>query len=243
MADENEVPSTDATEESAAPGRTIENVQSEFNRKMTKLAEENSKLSQQLGELTGLVQQVVQPRQQPQANSSQSEDADLEDLAYKDPKAYARKVREQARNEAAQLVDARLNQNNANNAVLSQLGSEYPELNDANSDLTLKAVEIYKRMSAAEKSSPLGYKAAVRDAAADLGILPKNKRKQTSSEVPEFSASSSSSQAAGSQQSKSKNLDTKTLAFAKLIGLNTDDKKVVDRLKSRAQRTKWNKYE
>ena len=242
MADEQDVPSTDATKESGEQGRTIENVQSEFNRKMTKLAEENSKLSQQLGELTGLVQQVVQPRQ-PAASASQSDDGDLEDLAYKDPKAYARKIREQARNEAAQLVDARLNQNNANNAVLSQLGSEYPELNDANSELTLRSVEIYKRMSQADRNSSMAYKTAVRDAAADLGILPKGKRKVASGEGPDISSGNSSSQAAGSAQPKSKNLDSKTLAFAKLIGLDTSDKKTVERLKDRSQRAKWNKYE
>lgn len=243
MADDQNVPSTEETDESGAPARTIENVQSEFNRKMTKLADENSKLSQQLSELAGMVQQAVQPRQQ-QANSSQSEDEALEDLAYKDPKAYARKVSERAEARAMQMVDARLNINNQTNATLSQLGSEYPELNDSNSELTLKAVEIYKRMSNEDRKSPLAYKAAVRDAAADLGVLPKNKRKQvSSSETPNIDSGNSGTAGANAQQPKSKNVDAKTLAFAKLLGLDTSKKDVVERIKQRAQRTKWNKYE
>ena len=133
--------------------------------------------------------------------------------------------------------------NNQTNSVLSQLGSEYPELNDANSDLTLKSVEIYKRMSERDRSSSMAFKTAVRDAAADLGILPKNKRKSTSGEGPDIGSGNSSSQSAGNSQPRSKKLDDKTLAFAKLIGLKTDDPKVVERLKARSQRAKWNKYE
>jgi len=240
-ADENQSPqNTDGTDESTGQGRTIENVQSEFNRKMSKLAEENSKLSQQLGELAGLVQQAVQPRQQ--VNSSVSEEEELEALAYKDPKAFSRKVKEQAAQSAARIVDERLSVNNQTSAVLSQLGSEYPELNDSNSDLTLKSVEIFKRMSERDRQSPLAYKTAVRDAAADLGILPKNKRKATS-EQPDINSGNSSTQAANSQRPKSKDVDAKTLAFAKLLGLDTNKKDVVDRLKARSQRTKWSKYE
>jgi hypothetical protein len=240
MAEDQDAPKTGETDENGAQGRTIENVQSEFNRKMTKLADENSKLSQQLSDLAGMVQQAVQPRQQ--ANSSQSDDDLLADLAYKDPKAYALKISDRAEQRAMRMVDERLNANNQTNNTLSQLGLEYPELNDANSELTLKAVELYKRLSNEDRKSPLAYKAAVRDAAADLGVLPKNKRKATS-ETPEINSGNSSTAAANSRQGQSKNVDAKTLAFAKLMGLDTSKKEVVERLKLRSQRTKWNKFE
>lgn len=210
--------------------------------KMSKLLEENTKLSQQISELASVVQQVVTSKNQPPARSSQLEDEDLENLAYKDPKAYARKVEERAEARAMQRVDAALSNQSRQQAILSQLGSEYPELNDASSDLTIKAVENFKRMTPEERSAPGAYKIAVRDAAADLGVLPKAKRKVTSSETPEFSSGSTSTQA-GSQRSSSKKLDGNTLVFAKLIGLNTEDPKVVENLKKRAQRTNWKKYE
>lgn len=214
---------------------------------MNKLIEDNSKLSQQLGELATMVSTIAQSRQQQSApaTSSQSSDEELENLAYRDPKAYAARVRAEAKAEAARLVDERLSQQSNSNAILSQLGSEYPELNEANSELTLRAVDIYKKMSPQDRQSPLAYKAAVRDAAADLGILPKNKRKATSSsETPDISSGSSGSGSTGSGSSqKSKKLDANTLAFAQLLGLNTKDPKVVESITKRAQRTSWKKYE
>ncbi len=166
-------------------------------------------------------------------------------MAYKDPKAYARKVEERAEARAMQQVNAALNNQSRQQAILSQLGSEYPELNDASSDLTIKAVENFKRMSQEERNAPGAYKIAVRDAAAELGVLPKNKRKVTNSEVPDVGSNSQSgSGQQGSSGSRSnKKIDGNTLVFAKLIGLNTDDPKVVENLKKRAQRTNWKKYE
>jgi hypothetical protein len=171
-----------------------------------------------------------------------SPDVDLDELIYKDPKQYAKRVTENAKREAMQAVQQVNAQQQQSNQVLSQLVNDYPELSDTNSELSKRAVDIYKSLSESERNSSLGYKVAVREAAAELGSLPKSKRKQTDSE--DFTLGGSKGQKAATQsQPKQKDLDEATLKFAKAMGLNTDDKKVVERLKARAQRTKWDKYE
>jgi hypothetical protein len=220
----------------------LTSIKSEFSRKTQKLAEDNQKLSQQLNEITQLLQKQTGPSKP--ANSSATEEDDLEDLAYRDPKGYARKVREQATQEATRVVSQQLNQQQQSQAVLNQLVADYPELSDASNELTVKAVEIYKNLSDDEKRSPSAYKIAVRDAAADLGVLPKSKRKSTSGDDNfSFGGSSSSSGNAPSRSKSGGDLDQRTLAFAEMVGLNIKDKKVVDRLKQRSQRKSWSKYE
>lgn len=201
------------------------------------LAQQNEKLSKQLESVMSAITQVAQPKQGVQ----ESED-DLEVLAYKDPKAYARKVQEQAEKRADAIVNARLNAQQHTNSVLNQLTSDYPELADSGSELTKKAVEIYNSLSPAEKQSPTAYKVAVRDAAAEVGLLPKSKRKQSNSDDFSFGGGSStaSSRAEGR---KAEQLSNETLAFAEAMGMNIKDKGVVERLKTRAQRKNWNKYE
>lgn len=201
------------------------------------LAQQNEKLSKQLEGMMAAITQVAKP--QPQVIESED---DLEVLAYKDPKAYARKVQEQAEKRADALVNARLNAQQQTNAVLTQLTGDYPELADSNSELTRKAVEIYNSLSPAERQSPSAYKVAVRDAAAEVGLLPKSKRKQSSSDDFSFGGGSSQSSARGEGR-KGEQLSNETLAFAEALGMNIKDKAVVERLKSRAQRKNWNKYE
>lgn len=214
----------------------IKNMHAEFSRKTEKLAQDNARLSQQLEQLLS----VMQPKQ----TSSTPEDVDLEELIYKDPKTYAAKVKEQATKEATRVVSQQLAQQQQSNAILGQLVSDYPELNDGNSELTQRAIQLYKGLSEAERANPMSYKVAVRDAAAELGVLPKSKRKSSSDDDFSFGGSSSSSgSSAPKQSSKKEDVDNRTLAFAQLIGLNTNDKKVVERLKQRSQRKNWGKYE
>lgn len=226
--------------------RSTESVLAETNRKFEKMQSENQKLAQQIEALTNAI--TMQQQQQAGASRSKSaivEDENLEDLAFKDPRAYAAKVTERATQQATRVVNEQLQTQQRSNQILGQLVSDYPELNDGNSELTTKAVAIYKQMSEVERSNPLAYKAAVRDAAADLGILPKSKRKVQGDEEFQFSASNPRGENASNPSKTRKNdeLDGKTAAFAKLIGLDTSKKEVVERLKSRQQRKNWSKYE
>lgn len=201
------------------------------------LAQQNEKLSKQLESMMSAITAVAQPKAVPVGD-----DDDLEVLAYKDPKAYARKIQEQAERRADALVNARLNAQQQTNAVLTQLTSDYPELADSNSELTKKAVEIYNSLSPAEKQSPTAYKVAVRDAAAEVGLLPKSKRKSSSGDDFSFGGGSAGS-GNRSESRKADKLSNETLAFAEALGMDIKDKKVVERLQSRAQRKNWNRYE
>lgn len=221
--------------EAESKQRTMESLQAEMNRKTEKLMNENQKLAQRMEELMGM----LAPKQS--AAAAPQED-DLETLVYKDPKAYAAKVRAEAAKEAQRAVSESLNQQQQSNAILAQLTNEYPELSDSNSELTQKAVEAYKAMSAAERSSPIAYKTAVRDAAADLGILPKNKRKQSSDDFT-MSGQSSGEGRRGAPSKEQQAIDNKTAEFAKLLGLDPSDKKVAERLKQRNQRKNWSRWE
>lgn len=202
------------------------------------LAQQNEKLSKQLESVMSAITQAAQPKV-----VEPTDQDDLEVLAYKDPKAYAKKIQEQAAKQAEAIVNSRLNAQQHTNAVLTQLTSDYPELADSNSELTKRAVEIYNSLSPSEKQSPSAYKIAVRDAAADVGLLPKSKRKQSSSDDFSFGGGSGGGASSRSEGRRSEQLPAETLAFAEALGMNIKDKAVVERLKSRAQRKNWNKYE
>lgn len=232
MVDNNDSGAGNSGEEKGA-SRSIDSVAAEMNRKTDKLSQENAKLSQQLEQLMSL----IQPKQQ----AAPVDSDDLEELVYKDPKAYAQKVKEQARVEAQRAVSETLSAQQQQNNVLAQLTNDYPELSDQNSELTQKAVEYYKQLPAHERNSPLAYKAVVRDAAAELGILPKQKRKSSDDS---FSMSGSGSNSSSRPlRSESKEIDEKTEAFARLLGIDTSKKEVKERLKQRSQRKNWSKYE
>jgi len=219
--------------------RSIESVTAEFARKTSRLSEENALLSQKLDQLT---QMIAQGRGGSQ--NSGTEEANLEELIYKDPKAYAKAVEQNATRRAEEMVNSRMQYQNEAQSVLAQLSSEYPELADANSELTKKAVEIYKSLPVNQQANPLAYKIAVRDAAADMGVLVKSKRQSASSKShDEFQASSSPGDRQSSRGAQSKEVDQKTLAFAELIGVNIKDKKVMERIQERAKRKNWGKWE
>lgn len=231
----------DQSEETQAD--PIKNLHAEFSRKTSKLTQENLRLSQQLEQVVSLLQQQQAPSKA--AASSQSEDGDLEDLAFSNPKAYAQKVTQRATQEASRVVSQQMQQQQQSQAVLNQLVNDYPELSDSNSELTTRAVEFYKQLSEQERTSPSAYKIAVRDAAADLGVLPKSKRKGGGSDDYTMSSSSSSGMSGGKSQNRQRDaeVEQKSLAFAKLLGMDINDKKVVERIKQRSQRKSWGSYE
>ena len=223
MSNENESNDSSAASgqgsEAESKQRTMESLQAEMNRKTEKLMNENQRLAQRMEELMNMLT--------PKQASSPTQDDDLESLVYKDPKAYAAKVKAEAAREAQRAVSETLNQQQQSNAILAQLTNEYPELSDSQSELTQKAVEAYKAMSAAERSSPMAYKTAVRDAAADLGILPKARRKSSSSDDFTMSGQSQGEGRRGPSSKEQQAIDNKT----------------AERLKQRNQRKNWSRWE
>jgi hypothetical protein len=232
-------PDESSSTDEQGSARTQDSVLAEVNRKFNKYSEENKKLSDQIAQLANLVS-----RQQPTQGKSASTDADaeLEELSYSNPKEYARRVTMEARKEAQKTVSQAFQQQQDTNSRLAQLAQEYPELADNNSDLTKKAVDIYKNMPEDERMERNAYKVAVREAAAELALLPKAKR--TAAAEPNISGKGSEpSKGRGSSSSSSSKIDEKTLEIARLMGLNVDDKKQLERLQKRAERKNWGRHE
>lgn len=230
---------TNESQEGQGSQRSIESVTAEFSRKTAKLSEENARMSQQLEKMMAYLEQQ---RVSTSPTSSNQSEENLEDLAYTNPKLYAAKVAERAKKEALNAVNQTFAEQQKTNTVLTQLAAEYPELADNNSDLTRKAVEIYKSMSDSERSSPIAYKVAVRDAAADLGVLPKGKRSKSSTNEPNISSSSVANNLSSKAPTSGK-ISEQTLEIAALMGLDVSNKDVVKNLEKRSQRKNWGKYE
>ena len=143
-------------------------------------------------------------------------------------------------------MDQSINQNNARQSQLAALVQNYPELQDANADLTKKAVEVYNRLSPEEKMSPNAYKFAVQDAAAELGVVAMSKRKQSESGEDDFTGNSDSYQGNSNRKpsrQKADKIDDATLALAELMGRPIKDPKYLESLKKYTGRKNWNKGE
>lgn len=215
-------------------GGDLTNLKQEMNRKLGSYEQKLAELAQTNQALLAKLSQITAPKA--------VEDDDLDKMWYDDPKKAAARIKEQTKAEIMAEVRSNQETQQRTQSTLAALVNDYPELNDANSELTRRAVEIYNSMSDSDKTSPVAYKAAVREAAADLGVVPMRKRVQ---DEDNFTGSSASGYAAASERrSKGKDdVDPRTIAFAQLVGLDISNPKTMENLKTRSKRTKWDKYE
>lgn len=220
----------------------IKNVKAEMNRKFQNLSETNQKLAQQNEALNAKIDLLLNTVSQPKQESSSEDD---EALRYTDPDAYIEKKLK----DVDKKVDAKIAQteqmNSAKQQTLIALATDYPEINDPSSALYKKAIELGSSYPANFVSSPEGIRLIVREAAADIGLLPKKSRQVSSEEgdddMAEFIGGGGSGNKPPSGPKNKDKLDPKTLAVAELMGLNVNDPKVVERLKERSKRN-YNKY-
>lgn len=208
------------------------NLKAEMNRKLSNTETQMAELKKLNEDLLYQVSNMTQSTKQKQAQQMQQEEQQsLSDLWYDNP-AKAAEIIEKRTEER---INQRLNQAQAQqqkvNKILGSLVSEYPELSDQNNDLTKKTVEIYESLPDDEKQSPLAYKVAARDAAAELGVLPRSKRKDAaSSNADNFSFGGSGSSPV--KRRDSDDIPDATKAFAKAMGLDVSDEKILGRMKA-----------
>lgn len=222
-------------ESAAPPADELKNLKAEVARKMGNIEQTNAALKASQEALLAEIQKLTKPAQPAAAAES------LSDLMYRDPEAYAKKVLEQADARA----DARISQvtqaQEKQNRVISSIAKEYPEITNGDHELTLLAVEKYEAMDKEEKTSPAAYKAAVAEAAAELGIKPRSKRpKESDDYVGGGGGSSGGSRSPGAR--KRNELDPRTAAFAEAVGLDLSKPEVKERLinnHGRETYTKW----
>jgi hypothetical protein len=211
----------------AAPNEEIKNLKSEFNRKIDNLAETNKQL---LNQLNNMAKTLVPPKkpETPQAAKKVS--------VYEDEEAYARSIKEETKAELREEIQRANQLSSKQQTTIASLVKDFPELNDGESDLAKKAIEIFNAMPEDERNSPVAYKAAVKEAALDLDIKPKSKRKPVDSDDEAFTLSSSSRRD-NPRDGGQKKVDRRTALFAEALGV--DVKKVESRINKRKSFTSW----
>lgn len=159
-------PESQADQSTPAAEDPIKNLKAEMNRK---LENTNAQLQALLAAIN-TPKVVATPVAEPAKKVSVFEDEDAYAARIK-AETVAEIRREQAAQQTAQQKQAQ---------TINALISEFPELSNMNDPLTKRAVEIFEALSPDEKASPVAYKAAVKEAALDLDIKPKSKRKAES---------------------------------------------------------------
>lgn len=205
----NGVPETSQTPAPSSED-AIKNLKAEFQRK---LDNQNTQMQQLLASLT------PKPASETKRTS-----------VFDDEEAFARSIEERTERRISEKLAQQSQHQTKYQSIVNQLTQEYPEANDTSSDLYKKAQEHFATLADDEKSSPLALKASVSAAAAELGLKPKSKRTTSSSEGY-VSASSSPS-----NNRNREDIDSATLDFAQLMGLNTADSKVRANLQNRQKR-------
>jgi hypothetical protein len=188
----------------------ITNIKGEMNRKL-------GNLESKLAEMTATIQAQLAQMQKPAAAAEPRAQKPLKDLLYDDPEAYARAVTEEATRHAEKLIEERTRKANEQQSILSSLVSEYPELNSMDAELTKLAVEKYKGIGA---ESPIAYRAAVAEAAAELGVKPKSKRKASAESDGESFSLGGSGGSGKPSRAQSAQVDKAVEALAARMGVS-----------------------
>lgn len=217
----------------------IKNLKSEIDRKLGNTEASIAELHKQNQALIDQISKMAQSATASKPVSKESE-VSLSDLIYDDPEKAIAIIEQRTEERIRKSLNEDKQAQYKTTEVLNKLVSEFPELGDTNTDLYKKAIEIYNSMDAEDKTSPSAYKSAVYAAAVDVGVKPKSKR--TSDDSQDFTLGSGGTGSSKSAKKSSK-VENGILESAKLMGLNVDDPKVVERLKSRSERKNWLKYE
>jgi rRNA maturation endonuclease Nob1 len=215
-------PNTDTSANTPAAD-PLKNLQAEMNRKMSNLEQANAQLLEQLKAM----------------NQPKKAEAPKKVSVWEDEEAYARSIREQTVREVEEKLSKREQENARQQQTIAALMADFPELSQGDHQLTTRAVEIYNSLDEEDKRSPLAYRAAVKDAALELGIKPKSKR-QTGSQDDAYTLGGSSS---GKPAKKSGDLDNRTAEFAALMGVDISKPEVKERLLKKHGRKSYNSWE
>jgi hypothetical protein len=162
---------------------------------------------------------------------------DLSTIMYSNPARYAQIIEERAEQRILSKLNTQNQVQHRTNTVMQELGAEYPELSDINSELTQKALSALKTLPENEQATTAGYRYAVKQAAEELNVKPKSKRPQVDED---FSGGYGSG--ALRRRAPGNKLAPDTEAFAQALGMDLEDPALKDRLIKRQQRD-WNRPE
>lgn len=190
------------------------------------------------------IAQSQQQQQQPLAQESDNDDVD-DDLLYTNPAEYKRRLEERitskVTDKVTQMTQTQAAQQQELNNTVAQLSSDYPELQNQNSELTKRAVEIASKLDKSVRGTAAGARLAVLEASQQLGLVPVSKRQQVNTDDFNLSASSSGSKPPSSK--KSKKVTSEMLAVAEALGRPVSDPEYAKRLEKHVRENdKWGKY-
>jgi hypothetical protein len=211
----------------------IKNLQAEFSRKLgnteaqlAKVAETNARLLQQIENLNKPA--APAPKTKP-----------LSDLILDDPDEAVKIITKTVKEDVRKEFNERETATQKHNQALTELYTSFPEFADTSHELTKTTLERYGKMSEDEKRDPKALKVAAFESALELGIKPKSKRTDEDS----YSLSGGSFGHPVPRGRKSDKLDPAVLETARMFGLDTSKPETVERLKRRAARTDWKRYQ
>lgn len=231
-----QVPPATATDVGVVKAEDLTALRADLSKKMEGMEKSNQSLMAQL-------QAVANTYKAPPVEKAETKPTTIKDLIYDDPDKAAQIIKAEAKKEFLSDLQAQQAIQQKHQRVITDLYKDYPELRDYNDPLTLKAVEFYDRLPDEEKAHPMSYKLAVKEAAEELNVRPVTKRDKKDTE-DNFTLSDTGEKISKRTGSRvSREVKEQTLKFAQLMGLDTDDPKVVDNLKKRAQRTNWGRWE
>lgn len=193
-----------------------------------KLAETLVSVQEQLramNEANQATAQAILQMRQAQANAITKEETS--DDLY-DPKTLL--------NKAGDIMQKQLREERAKNAMIYNLGQEYPEIH-SDSSIRQSVIEAQKGLRPDLQDTADGYEVAVLKAVAKHGLVPKSKR-----QVLDEDASSAPRSSASDRSRKKVKVSDDTKTIAAMMGLNTEDPETLKQLEKHANRDTYSKY-
>lgn len=208
----------------------IKNLQAEFSRKTSNVEAQVAKLAEANNALLRQIQSLTAPAAPAKKKMS--------DLIYENPDEAVAQITQTATENAWKRFEEHTARQQKQSNTISELYGQYPELADPNHEMTKKSLERYGNMSDSEKADPRSLRLAALETAAEMGVKPKSRR----SEDDESYSLPSGGSGAPRKRDNGK-LPAEMLDFARLAGLDVSKPEVMERLKKRAKRQTWNRYE
>lgn len=213
-------------DESQSQPDPIKNLKSEMDRKLGNLEQSNQKL---LEAIQGLTTKKADP---PVAAKKVS------DVIYEDADAAAEIIEKRAEERVMKRIDER----EQYNGTIAALYNDYPELSDGQSEMTKKTLSYLSQYPEAQRKNPTFIKLAARDAAAELGVMTKNKRGNGGGDDFSFGGGNSGGGKARDTKRTSAE-DDMILRTAEVLGVDISDPKKKERVLSRKRNEReWLQY-
>lgn len=215
------------------PADEFKNLKAEFNRKIDKVNDELKKSNQQLMEQ---LQSMLAPKPPKQHEAAPADD-ELEELLYKNPKLYTQKIEERAEKRLEDKLNKRDAENQRLSTAITAMYQEFPELNKTDGELYKLAISKQTEMAKEYGNSVATMKAAVAEAALELGVKPMSKRERSEDDFT-VDGRGSESEAPVRKRGKKDELPPNTALWAEALGAD------LERVKARHNKRKnYTKYE